>query len=224
MKKLSKLFAFMLCCTATVSLTSCLGNDSDGGISPEEYQTWLTNISGFYSGGSTWQTQNKIYFYNDTITDENNKEKTDSITGISATFFKGDSTVVIQGVPGRVLTTEIKGHDDLKAALEDEIGQSMKAKFMFFSINSPQASYYVAPFDITYPELEYPNGEKHDVTFKFYSPSLGIFQSLNTRQANILEFYLMGVYVDDKLTYTIYDGTDNHEKMKKALLQVYVTR
>lgn len=224
MKRLSRLFTIILCCTAAVSLTSCLGNHNDSGISPEEYKQWLTNISGFYMGGSTWQKQNKVYFYNDTITDKNNPSKTDSITGISATFFKGDSTVVVQGVPGRVLAKEVTGHDDLKEALEDNLGQAMKAKFVFFSISSPQASYFVYPFDVTFPSLQYPNGETHEVTFKFYSPSLGAFQSLGTQQANILEFYLMGVYVDGKLLQAIYDGSDNKDKMKKALLQVYVTR
>lgn len=175
-------------------------------------------------GGSTWQKQNKVYFYNDTITDKNNPSKTDSITGISATFFKGDSTVVIQGVSGRVLAKELTGHDDLKEALKDNSVQPMKAKFDFFHISSQQASYFVYPFDVTYPSLQYPNGETHEVTFKFYSPSLGAFQSLSTQQANILEFYLMGVYVDGKLLQTIYDGSDNQDKMKKALLRVYVTR
>lgn len=224
MKRLSRLFTIMLCCTAAVSLTSCLGNDHESGIQPEEYKQLLNSISGFYMGGSTWQTQNKIYFYNDTITDKNNPLKTDSITGISATFFKGDSTVVVEGVSGRVLAKELTGHDDLKKALEDYLAQPIKAKFIFFNVNSPQASYFVYPFDVTYPSLKYPNGETHEVTFKFYSPSLGVFQSLNTQQANIFEFYLMGVYVDGKLLQTIYDGSDDNNKMKKALLRICVTR
>lgn len=216
----------MICCTATVSLTSCLGNDNDSGISPEEYKTWLSNISGFYMGGSTWQKQNKIYFYNDTITDKNNPTKTDSITGISATFFKGDSTVVVQGITNRVLAKEIKDNDDLKKALEDGFPQTqtMKAKFVFHYISSPQANYFVFPYDVTYPTLKFPNGETHEVTFKFHSPSLGVFQSLSTEQANLLQFYLKGVYVDGKLVQTIYDNSDDEEKLKRALLQVYVSR
>lgn len=88
MKNLSRLFALLMCCTMAVSLTSCLGTDDDGGIDPETYKTWLQQMSGNYYGGSTWQTQNKIYFFNDTITDKNNENKVDSITGITASSTK----------------------------------------------------------------------------------------------------------------------------------------
>lgn len=224
MKRLSRLFTIILCCTAAVSLTSCLGDDNDGGISTEEYSQWLTNISGFYMGGSTWQKQNKVYFYNDTITDKNNPSKTDSITGITATFFKGDTTVVVQGMPGRVLAKELTGHDDIKQALEYDSRQAMKAKFDFFSISYPQINFYIYPFDVTYSSLRYPNGDTHDVTFKFGAPSLGAYQSLSNLQASVLDFYLIEVFVDGQRIQTVYDGTNDKDKIKKALIRVYVTK
>ncbi len=40
----------------------------------------------------------------------------------------------------------------------------------------------------------------------------------------MIDLYLMGVYVDDKLTYTICDSPNNEEQMRKAILQAIVTR
>ncbi len=223
MKKLSRLFALLMCCTMAVSLTSCLGTDDDGGIDPETYKTWLQQMSGNYYGGSTWQTQNKIYFFNDTITDKNNKNKVDSITGITASFYKGDSTLVINGIPGRILAKEIKENDALKQAIENANMQSLKAKFILSNVSGNVAYYLTYPYDITYPALQY-NGETHKVTLKFYGPSFGGYQYSQASELHMIDLYLMGVYVDDKLTYTICDSPNNEEQMKKAILQAIVTR
>lgn len=223
MKKLSRLFAILLCCAMAVSLTSCLGTDDDGGIDPETYNAMMTQMSGNYYGGSTWQTRNRIYFYNDTITDENNKNKIDSITGITAGYYKGDSTLVISGIPGRLLAKEIKENDALKKAIEESSMQTLKAKFIISNITGNLAYYLVYPYDITYQSLQY-DGETHDVKFKFYAPSLGGYQYDQTSETHIMDFYLMGVYVDDKLTYTICDDTNDEEQMKNALFEVIVTR
>lgn len=224
MKKLSKLFAFMICCTMAVSLTSCLGTDEEEGIDPETYQLWLSQMSGNYYGGNTWQTANKIYFVNDTITDKNNENKIDSITGITANYYKGDSTLVVSGVSGRLLAKEITNNDALKKALEESYSQNLKAKFVIYDILNSSLVYYLAyPYDITYPSLKY-NGETHKVTFKFYAPSLGGYMYTKSSEMHQVDFYLMGIYIDDKLTYTICSDTNNEEQMKKALIEVIVAR
>lgn len=224
MKNLSRLFAILICCTMAVSLTSCLGSDEDTGIDPETYKAWLSQMSGNYYGGTTWQTKNRAYFINDTITDKNNKNKLDSITGITAGFYKGDSTLVVNGIPGRILAKEIKDNDALKKALEGAYSQTLKAKFNIYNIISSSIAYYLAyPYDITYPALQY-NGETHKVTFKLYSPSLGAYQHTSVAELHVIDFYVQGVYIDDKLTYTIFSDTNNEEQMRKALIEVVVGR
>ena len=80
MKRFNKLFIILLCCVGAMSITSCINSDDDGGIDPETYRTYLTQMAGPYNGfSSDWRYQNKIYFYNDTITDKNNPYKTDSV-------------------------------------------------------------------------------------------------------------------------------------------------
>lgn len=223
MKKLSKLLAFFICCVTATTMTSCLGTDDNGGIDPETYKLWLDQMSGNYYGGSTWKTENKAYFYNDTITDENNKNKIDSIVGITASYYKGDTTLTVSGIPGRLLAKEIKGNDALKEALENAYMQTLKAKFNFYNITGQWAYYLAFPYDITYPSLTY-NGETHKVSFKFYSPSVGIYQYESTTEMHLIDFYLMGVYIDDELAYPICENTNDEEQMKKALIEVFVTR
>ena len=85
MKKISKsLIIFIMCCIGATSLTSCINGDDNGGIDPETYQQYLTSMSGIYYGSSTeWQYENKLRFYNDTITTTSSDymAKVDSITG-----------------------------------------------------------------------------------------------------------------------------------------------
>lgn len=224
MKNLSRLFAILICCTMAVSLTSCLGTDDNSGIDAETYQKWLSQMSGTYYGGTSYQTKNRVYFINDTITDKNNKNKLDSITGITASYYKGDTTIVINGISGRVLAKEIKDNDALKKAIEEAYAPTLKAKFNIYNNFGESIAYYlVYPSAITYPELKY-NGETHKVAFMLYSPSLGTYQYTANAELNVIDFYVMGIYIDDKLAYTICDNTNNVEQMRKAFLEVVVGR
>ena len=109
-------FLMLLFCGITVfSMTSCLNDsDDDGyvGIDPTTYANFLAAASGNYNVGT------KLYFYNDTITAENNKSMTDSIMGLRAVIAK-DSSLVLYDVPGRVLAKEIKNNEPLKMAIEE---------------------------------------------------------------------------------------------------------
>lgn len=132
--------------------------------------------------------KNRVYFINDTITDKNNKNKLDSITGITASYYKGDSTIVVNGISGRVLAKEIKDNDALKKALEEAYSPTLKAKFVIYNILNSNIAYYLAyPYDITYPELKY-NGETHKVSFKLYSPAIGAYQYTANAELNVIDF------------------------------------
>ena len=225
MKKLNKLFAILLCCIGTVSVTSCLNDDDNGGVDPEVYKTYLTNISGIYYGNtSDWRYANKIYFYNDTITGQTTKEKTDSITGISGSFGK-DSTFAITGVPGRVLAKEIPDdHMELKEAIENAPAKTIRGGFVFFDINQ-YAFFMVYPQSVTYEDLTY-GGEKHKVTVVFWSPSsTGIFGYVNNKQIVQASLYMAAIYVDDKKEIEIFDVNDGDSMQQlRAQLLIQLSR
>lgn len=227
MKKLRRLFtAAILLAAATISMTSCLGSNDDTSLSPEQEEQLRTLINGAYYGDMSGNYQNKVYFYNDTITNEKNKTKTDSITDITGQYYKGDSILVIDGFPGRLLAKEIKDNDALKKAVEDAPNQRIKAKFVFFNFSSPYAYYNVYPYDVEYSELTY-NGETHKVRFTFYGTYNGVFYN-GSKAINNFEFYLHEIYVDDKLAYTVWDGyqqtTDQASKKTKAAYSVLLFR
>lgn len=224
MKRLSKLFTLVLCLAAGLSVTSCVESSDDNTISPETYQAYLTSISGSYFGSSSeWQYENKIYFINDTITDRKNTQKLDSITGIDVRF-SVDSTVTVNYVPGRLIAKELPvEYQDLKDAIENAPNQTLKARFMFYQVAQGYASYTIYPETLTYPELEY-GGAKHKVDVVFYYPTAGAFAFGSGRSAIRFTLSMAGIYEDDKLKYTIYDGSSGTEKMQKSLLDVYATK
>lgn len=220
MKRNLRLFGIMLLAITTASLTSCLSSDDEGGIDAETYKIWLTNISGHYYGdNSSWKTENKIYFYNDTISGEN---KADSINGIDVSFYK-DSTMVIDNVPGRVLAKNIKDNDELKKAIEDASAQTLKAKFIFYNISNDIASYLVYPYEVTYPALNY-KGDTHKVTIKFYGPTGGAYGYVKGKSTVAFNFCIEGVYLDNNVVPSIYDDTSLNIRQQKSILDIRATR
>lgn len=226
MNRLSRLLTVVLCCVAVASFTSCLGSDSDDGIDPTVYQTWLTNISGNYfgeSGSSSYA--NKLYFYNSEKEAVTGKAYNDSVADVVVRYFKSDSTVTVEGVPNSVLAKEITDNDELKAAITGVTAtQTLKGKFVFYNIQSPCAYYFVYPYSVEYSNLQYANGEKHNVKLVFLSAAAGVLYYTSGMAKNKFEFYLAGVYVDNKLVQTIYDGSDDEEKMMRSALTVSCTR
>ena len=174
MKRFNKLFVILLCCFGTLSATSCLNNDDNGGIDPELYETYLSNISGTYYGdNSNWKYQNKIYFYNDTIKANSLSEKLDSIVGITVSFSKYDSTFAVTNVPGRLLAKEIP--DEYKDDYPEEglvihkcIRYTDNALRRFFQTASRQPWYNNTLFVIT---ADHTNLTDH----KYYQTDLGGF-------------------------------------------------
>lgn len=225
MKKLNKLFIILLCCFGAMSATSCLNNDDNGGIDPELYQTYLTNISGTYYGdNSDWRYQNKIYFYNDTITGSTLSEKIDSIVGITISFSKYDSTFAITNVPGRVLAKEIPDeYKEMREAIDAAPMQTIKGKFIFYNISS-YAYYMIYPETVTYEDLNY-GGETHDVSIVFWSPvASGVYGYMDKKQVVNLSVYLASVYVDDKKVIDIYNGVDAGKEQAMSQLLFVGTR
>lgn len=182
MKRFSKLFILFLCCVGAMSLTSCLNSDDDGGIDPDTYEAYLKQMAGPYNGYSTdYRYQNKIYFYNDTITDKNNTYKTDSIGGISG-YVKTDSTFAIYNVPGRVLAKAIPdSHESLKKAIEAAPNKTIDGRFLLYNINSV-VSFFAYPQSVVYDELTF-DGETHkNVTIAFWGPTGGQYGFINSHK------------------------------------------
>lgn len=225
MKRFNKLFIFLLCCVSAMSLTSCLGSDDDNRLDPETEKMYRTQMSGYYDGGTGWRYQNKIYFFNDTIKDEDgnlpdpgNVVINDSVNNIRGRINAADSTFVIYNVPGKVLAKEISDdHAGLKKAIEDAPVQDIRGKFALLSVSGQSVYLFFYPESVKYPELTY-DGETHnDVTIAFWGPSRGIYFLSNTY--NVIQFGLCpaAVYEGETKIDDISTNTNNLEMAKASL-------
>lgn len=173
MKRFNKLFIILLCCVGAMSVTSCLDSDDGYSLDPELVRQYYTQMRGSYYGG-TGLYANKVYFYNDTITDKNNTSKTDSLSGYGlnggvnyTTTLAGRDSVsfVLNGVSGRVLAKEIDGeqHKGLKEAIENAGNLQIKGQIAIYNIQGQVAYMYFYPMSVELKGLNY-DGGTHDVT------------------------------------------------------------
>ncbi len=209
MKLSTKLMVFVLCCTASMSLVSCLNSDDDNnGLSEEDYKSYMSLMSGYYYGG-------KIYFYNDTITTTSNQ--VDSVSSLSAVIYT-DSTIVIQNVPGRVLAKCITNHAALKEAIENADSKTLRLNYLLYPRETTSyLYYYVYPVSVTYDELTY-NGSTHNVVISFYNPSLGVYYNGMID----IPIYLAGVYEDGNEMELFYNSSSSDNS--STLLEFYASK
>lgn len=229
MKKLNSLFIILLCCVSAMSVTSCLGDDDDYGLDPETYRQYLTLMSGMYYGDSSKEEyKNKIYFFNDTITDKENENKQDAIGNISLAISAQDTTFAISNIPGKIFTKELPDeYKELREAINNAPNQVLRGKLDLNQENSGYVYFLTYPTSITYSSLNY-GGKAHKVTLRFYHPSLtlGVYGSVdNSKQAVQFNIYLADIIIDDDVNNPINickQATDT--ELRKALYLVSVTR
>lgn len=221
MKKILGLISIVLCSMSAAVLTSCLSTDGDdGGIDPTTFKNWLVKLAGNYYGDpSSWKTTNKVYFYNDTITGSN---KTDSIEGVEMRMGT-DSTLVVYGMPGRIITKSIKDNDELKEAIENAASPLLKAKYILYNPQTNYISYLVYPYEMEYTNVNYKGGN-HNVKVKFYLPTGGAWATQNGRSQTAANFCIEGLYLDGTKVKSIYDNLDTSTAQSNSVFQVFVTR
>lgn len=230
MKRFNKLFIILLCCVGAMSVTSCLDSDDDYSLDPEVVRSYYTQMRGSYPGG-VYPYNNKVYFYNDTITDKNNTNKIDSLSGYgvsgginyTTTLDGRDSvTLVLNGVSGRVLAKEIDGeqHKGLKEAIENAPNQSIRGRIAMYNIQGEVAYWYLYPMSVEYKDLQY-DGGTHDVIISFWSPVGGNYFMSNANKVIQFPLVMASVWVDGNETVRIYNANSQHqEEYMRALLTV----
>lgn len=230
MKRFNKLFIILLCCVGAMSVTSCLDSDDGYSLDPELVRQYYTQMRGSYYGG-TGLYANKVYFYNDTITDKNNTSKTDSLSGYDlkggvnyTTTLAGRDSVsfVLNGVSGRVLAKEIDGeqHKGLKEAIENAGNLQIKGQIAIYNIQGQVAYMYFYPMSVELKGLNY-DGGTHDVTISFWYPGLGYYFMQDAHKVLQFPLVMASILVDGNETVKIYDGSSYDETAyRKALLSV----
>lgn len=113
MNKKKYLLSLVLCTMMTGFTTSCLGSDDesvDNSFTEEELSTYLTKLSGTYSG--------KLMFYHRGLNKAGQRDSMmlDSIENLRWTINR-DSTIVIDNFPDSIYNNAITGNSDFRKIL-----------------------------------------------------------------------------------------------------------
>lgn len=191
MKRLKSILpALLVALMAAVSMTSCLDDGNDNGITPEQEKQYRMVISGNYRG--------KILFKNEEINDSKNPNKIDSLLYKECRFNYADSTINLYSVPAKLLFKALEGHESLKAAAEAYGNVDLTLKYGIYAADNG-GIYYLAVTSPVKLTLEY-DGEKHDLAIAFLS---------NTRG-----YYVKNTVLFQFVEAAIYDGKDSSGNWK----------
>ncbi len=184
MKSLKKTLPLLIMAVfMAIGMTSCLSDsDNDDVLTPEQDSQYRSMINGTYYG--------KMYFYDRSNTAKTSYFYNDSITDMALRQYAADSTIVIEGVPAKLLFKALKTTNDYTATQLSNLTDSEKAKlvrneamiqaaenkgnidmkFKYMLRPTPSngsLTYYVSPYTVEMT-LEY-QGEKHDIAIAFMS-------------------------------------------------------
>ena len=125
MNKMKHLLLSAICAIAMGSMTSCLGSDDDdfdSTFTAEELSTYLTRLSGTYSG--------KLMFYHRGLNKAGTRDSMmlDSIENVRWTV-RRDSTITIDNFPDSIYNNAITGNADFRKILAAAPTKQLTCRF-----------------------------------------------------------------------------------------------
>ncbi|QUB75882.1 DUF4840 domain-containing protein [Prevotella melaninogenica] len=181
---------------ATLSLSSCLG-DNDGGRklpTPAERKAALSMIQGIYQG--------KLFTYNYNSANSVISKK-DSVR--INWEIKDDTTLVLKGIPSKILANRITD-SDLKKAVEALHNQDIKCVISVFEVKP--ILFYVAPYRLDLGKLTY-GGKTHDVAIGFwFNPSYTYGGYNSTKKITGFRLIEAGVLIDNTIDKALFKDSE----------------
>lgn len=212
MKRLKNILSLLLLGVAvSMTMTSCLNDDNGSqSLTEEQKQSYAMMMAGNYNG--------KIYYFDKNIDKEKNKSQIDSITGINVRFSYPERSFVIYDFPAKLLFKQLSGHEDMKAAAEEQ-EVDIKVKYEPYAYENKIIYYYLSEIQPVSLSLNY--GEAtHDLKVYFLINTYGAWKD-NIVNINIYEYGISEstdsngnpVWLDGK---TIYPTDNDETKLKDA--------
>ena len=185
MKIMRKHLIYAIACIAAVfSLTSCLSDDDDSTLTPEEVSSIIYNLYNDYYG-----------YLVPVVTDQTNGsyEKQDSIyTYVSLGL---DTTITVYNFPVGAIADKISVDTDLKEALQNLASvPSVTGRYVPVGINPPTAMVGYLSFPISY------NGGTYEISIAPDSYSYSFVSYSTTANQFLFQFLPAGIYVDGNLS------------------------
>lgn len=196
MKNLFKLIIALFCCTAAVSLTSCLSDDESSTIDAATQKSYQQRMAGSYYG--------KARFYKSPANATSSyvlTQKYDS-TGVSWMVYS-DSTITLSGLQASALDSAIIVSDSNTKyeSLFNALHDCVTVPTVSISYAIPYSSYVTTSYIRYYVnmsvevKLNYDNAD-HYVYFDFGTPS-GNPGYWDTQRQMEYYFVLSGIYISD---------------------------
>lgn len=181
----------LLCGLSALVLTSCLNDDDNTGLTPEEVRTAYQLVKGSHSGKVIFSAANP----------NNTKDTTDTLAVTWNVLT--DSTMVIHNLPISKIAANVTDAD-LKSAIAALPDQDVDC-FIGFTVVSP-VTFLINPSLVEYPALSY-GGARHKVQIGFYINNTNSFGMYNATSGNmIMQVAVGGFYVDGKLDHSLLSG------------------
>ena len=122
-----KIFSILFCCLAAVAFTSCLNDDNDKGLTPEEKHQAFLQINGNYD--------TKIVYYSKY--DATGPGSTNKLDTLAATMKTKNDSVMQFELPSKALVTLMKDATLSQAIVTQYPMVSVNAKIGFYKQNPP---------------------------------------------------------------------------------------
>lgn len=197
MKNLFKLFIVLVCCTAAMSLTSCLSESEDYSIDLATQKSYMSSMQGSYNCAI------RLYKLKDNNNPSSGIVQYDSIFNQSVTFrtdstFKVTSNQVVNSLDSAIIVSDNdKRYEALAEALKNYTGQPEIAGTYYIPYTkyvSTSTLFYWGSIGFTV-KLNYDNAD-HYVHFLFAPTTDYLGYWTNSRQLYMLAG-LAGIYVTD---------------------------
>ncbi len=185
--KTIKFSTLLICCLATISLASCLGDDDDNSsrtLTKEEIAQCLMAVKGNYSGDMIYAARNE----------KNINDITDTLA--VRWSITNDSTMTIANFPTASLAANVSD-STLRKALSAAPDQTITCRIGF--IRTSPVQYLINPMTPSYT-INY-DGNDHNIQIAFYANSYNSFGSYDLTK-KILQMQLIeaAIFVDGKQT------------------------
>lgn len=186
-----KLFSILLCGLTTLVFTSCLNDDDNSGLTPEEVRIAYQMVKGTHSGNVIFVATNP----------DNTNDKTDTLAVTWEVLT--DSTMIIHDLPISKIAANVTD-TDLKNAIAALPDHDLNC-YIGFTQSSPVV-FLINPSLIEYPALSY-GGATHKVQIGFYINNTSSFGMYNaTSGAMLMQVAVGGFYIDGKLNSSLLRG------------------
>ena len=186
-----KIFSVLFCGVAAIALTSCLNDDNDKGLTPEEKQQAFLQMNGSY-------TAKTIYYSKLDGMSSTPGNKRDTLN--AQLNLLNDSTIQL-GLPTKAIVSLMRDTMLAKAIAAQQPQKGVTARIGFYNVNPP--AFYVNPQPVEYNNISY-KGTTVSFRFVFANNYVSSFGVYNAKKRTLgINLIVAGVYRDGHLDNTI---------------------